>query len=97
MKLNPREEELYRAVDEVLHYLWDPIGISSIPEARDEYYGYFQDVFDLVRNGAAHVAIATYLCKVVTDRMGLPANAHHDQEVARVLVAWRIAVAAKAA
>ena len=34
------DEELYRRVDEVLHYLWDPIGVAGIPEARDEYYGY---------------------------------------------------------
>lgn len=36
-KLEPREEELYRRIDEVFHYVWGPIRISGIPMARDEY------------------------------------------------------------
>ena len=97
MKLSPPDLDLYRAVDEVLHYLWDPIGISSIPEARDEYHGYLPHVFGMVRSGADEAAIATYLGEVVTERMGLSANTAHDQNIAQVLLAWRISIANKSA
>ncbi len=57
-KLNPQDLALYRAVDEVLHYIWDPIGVSGSPEARDEYQGYLPHVFGLVREGRDDEAIA---------------------------------------
>ena len=47
-KLPPDQMELYRRVDEVLHYLWDPIGVAGAPEARDEYYSYLPHVFSLL-------------------------------------------------
>ena len=51
-KLEPKDEELYRRVDEVLHYILDPIGVSGIPQARDEYYSYLPGVFQLVKHNA---------------------------------------------
>jgi hypothetical protein len=47
-KLNPVENEIYKRVDEVLYYLWDPIGVSPDPEARDEYYSYIPEIFSLL-------------------------------------------------
>ena len=44
--------ELLTRVDEVLHYLWDPIGLSEIPEARDEYSSYADVVFSMLKRGA---------------------------------------------
>lgn len=32
--------ELDKRIDEVLFYVWDPIGVSDIPEARGEYSSY---------------------------------------------------------
>ncbi len=48
-KLSDRENELYQRVDEVLHYLWDPIGVSDVPGARDEYHSYVPQVFSLLK------------------------------------------------
>jgi hypothetical protein len=31
------ELELYRRVDEILYYVWDPIGLAASPAARNEY------------------------------------------------------------
>lgn len=97
MKLSPPDMELYRVVDEVLHYLWDPIGVSSIPQARDEYHGYLPHVFGMVRSGADEVAISAYLGEVITESMGLAANTKHDLNIAQVLVSWREAIASKSA
>lgn len=91
-KLSPKHQELYNAVDEVLHYIWDPIGVSGVPQARDEYYGYLPHVFSLLRNGASEESIAVYLSEVATDRMGLPANPQRDREVVSILADWKDAI-----
>jgi hypothetical protein len=33
-KLTDTELELYRRVDEVLYYVWEPIGVASSPAAH---------------------------------------------------------------
>jgi hypothetical protein len=88
-KLSPKDLALYRAVDEVLHYVWDPIGVSNIPQARDEYHGYLPKVFSMLCEDSPASAIALYLTKVTTTQMGLSENAGHDLEVARVLIEWK--------
>jgi hypothetical protein len=82
------ELALYRAVDEVLHYVWDPIGVARVPEARDEYQSYLPQVYDLVRRGADAAEIANYLSSVL-EYMGLSAPSGRDQEVAVLLLRWK--------
>ncbi|HWU50379.1 MAG TPA: hypothetical protein VN042_10910, partial [Asticcacaulis sp.] len=83
-KLPPFEMELYRAVDEVLYYRWDPIGIGDDVWARDEYYGYLPHTFTLLMNESSHPEdIAAYLHKMATVNMGLSAHAiDHDLNIA---------------
>lgn len=88
-KLSPRDLALYRAVDEVLHYVWDPIGIASVPQARDEYHGYLPQVFGLVRDASALTTIADHLTRITVVRMGLDPRPEHDREVAELLLEWR--------
>lgn len=88
-KLEPMDEELYRRVDEVLHYIWDPIGVSGIPQARDEYYSYLPGVFQLVKNKAAANIIAQHLTDIVVNRMGLRGTTEDALEVVGVLQDWR--------
>jgi hypothetical protein len=91
-QLSPHDLALYRAVDEVLHYLWDPIGVASVPEARDEYHGYLPHVFGMLRSGSNEDELAEYLGDVATNRMGLSARPDHDRVIARQLVNWRTAL-----
>lgn len=86
------EKELYRRVDEVLHYLWDPIGVSGIPLARDEYQSYVPQVFALLNENANTERIAGYLNEVVTKRMGLRENADATLHVVAVLQDWKTAL-----
>jgi hypothetical protein len=88
-KLSPPDLALYRAVDEVLHYIWDPIGVSGVPEARDEYQSYLPQVFKLVREKQSEEAIASYLNMIATERMGLSARKEHDLDVAQLLLNWQ--------
>ena len=70
-KLPPKEMELYRRTDEILHYLWDPCGIADASKARDEYHSYLPQVFKLVLNKATEKEIADYLLEIEVGSMGL--------------------------
>jgi len=83
------DRDLYRMVDEFLHYIWDPIGVSGRPRAHDEYDGCVPTAFMLLRDGADAVAIAPYLQELATEGMGLSANPDHGLKVARLLVEWK--------
>lgn len=94
-RLSPKDNDLYKAVDEVLHYLWDPIGVSGVPEARDEYSSYLPVVFGLLKNNASPETIAKYLFEIATDRMGLGGNPKRDQEVVSILIDWKDVIEAR--
>lgn len=80
---------LYRATDEVLHYVWDPIGVSDQPYARDEYQAYLPQVFGMLQEGSGAERVADYLTRVSVEKMGLAARSEHDRKVAELLVEWR--------
>jgi hypothetical protein len=83
------ENELHMRVDEVLHYIWDPIGVRGEPHARDEYDSYVPEVYSLLQSGAAAEQIAAHLDKIATERMGLNSNIEHSLLTARNLLDWR--------
>lgn len=88
-KLPPEQMELYRRTDEVLHYLWDPIGVAGSPGARDEYEGYLPTVFSLLTKGAGQEEIAEYLVSLERDRMGLEGNLPNAEQAAEILIEYR--------
>ena len=88
-KLEPKEKELWTRVDEGLHYLWDPISVSDVPEARDEYSSYIPQVFKRVVNQDSKESIAKYLVSIETDFMGLSRNKIKALDVAKTLLAYR--------
>lgn len=88
-KLSPSDRELYNRVDEVLHYIWDPIGVSGVPAARDEYHGYLPQVFSMVKQGKSVEEIAKHLENIETQTMGLTATDEsilNDKDVASILL-----------
>jgi hypothetical protein len=88
-QLNPQDQELLRIVGEVLHYVWDPIGVAGVPQARNEYDGYVEPIFTLLRSGASEADISAHLEQIVVTRMGLPSRKEHSNETASVLTDWR--------
>ena len=96
-KLQPEQKELQRRTDEVLHYVWDPIRVSTIPEARDEYSGYVLQILGLLVSKASAEKIAARLTEIATEQMGLSANPANDLKVAELLVQWRDAINDKGA
>jgi len=80
------EPEL-EAIKRLLLDEWDPIGVSGIPEAIDEYDNYAMRVFVMLNSGVDSAAIARFLGEVVTSWMQLPGNSSLDQQIAHKLTA----------
>lgn len=84
-KLPPSQMELYKRIDEILWKHWDPIGVSEIPEARDEYHSYLPVVFRLAMEGN-EATIAEYLYSVETVNMGLGGNSQKCRAIANLVL-----------
>ena len=85
-KLPPDQLELYKRVDEILFYKWDPIGISDGDWTRDEYQSYLPRVFTHALESNSPRPIAKYLGVVSTQRMGLPAAPERDMKIATMII-----------
>ena len=88
-KLSPEQNELYKRTDEVLHYIWDPIGVSDSPNARDEYWGYLPQVFGKLLKNEPSENIVEYLLLIETENMGLSKNKGNAERVVEVLEEYR--------
>ncbi len=91
-KLPPQEMKLYCQADEILHYMWDPIGVAGIAQARDEYQSYLPQVFQLVLKNEPKEIIAAYLLDIEENRMGLPPNKEAAMEISEVLLNTKEAI-----
>lgn len=87
-KMLPKDDELYRRVDEIVHYVWDPIGVSSIPQARDEYYGYLAGMYGRVQAGDLE-GIIEFMKWVASENMGLSFDEEKAVEAAQAMLAWK--------
>ncbi len=88
-KFSDLDKELYRRTDEILHYLWDPIGISDTPQARSEYYGYLPQVFMKLKKGVSQFDLANYLDKIQVENIGMPSDLNRNKQIAEVLLGWK--------
>ncbi len=88
-KLSPQDKELWRRCDEVLHYIWDPIGVAGAPGARDEYESYLLEVFHLVMKAASIDEIAAHLNAIVAEQMGITSDFGRCRQTAKVMLDWR--------
>lgn len=64
------EAEMQRRVDEVLYYVWDPIGVSDEPYASAEYDGYVLGVLRAVQENNEMKPISDYLEKIIREEIG---------------------------
>ena len=86
MKLPPDQLKLYKRIDEILFYKWDPIGISDSDWARDEYQSYLPKVFSLAIGFETPEKIAEYLTTISSGYMGLGAQPEHDLKIANLVL-----------
>jgi len=85
-------DELRSRVDEVLYYVWDPIGVSNEPCARGEYRSYVPAVLKLVEQNDTVDPISLYLTEIITKKMGLNSNKKECDKVAQLLLEHKRAI-----
>lgn len=79
-------KELYQRVDEVLYYIWDPIGVKEEPCARGEYSCYVTSVVEVVLNKKDPKAIAALLMSIESERIEMTTGEDHCRKVAELLL-----------
>jgi hypothetical protein len=75
----------YGRVKSILNTKWDPIGVSNVTHAQDEYDSYVGSILTLIRRGADVVAIRDRLLEIETLAMGLPGDKNRATAVAVAL------------
>ena len=85
-------DELRHRVDEVLFYIWDPIGVSPTPEARGEYRSYVSRVLEMLTECTDESTIGKYLREIEVGMMALPPNDQRIQAVVELLISHRDAI-----
>jgi hypothetical protein len=63
--------EIHRQIDSMLLHDWDPIGVSDVPGAQDEYRSYCRGVYDVAVRTRSARAVADHLHRIEQERMGL--------------------------
>jgi hypothetical protein len=88
-----RSREFKRQLRTILLSEWDPIGVSGIPEAWDEYDSYVGEVLSMLKNAASVDELTTYLHSIETERMGLRPRKHcdHTSVAAKIVGAFHVA------
>lgn len=84
--------KLYRQIDEILHYMWDPIGVAGVAQARDEYHSYLPLVFQLVLKNESKEKIAAYLVDIEENSMGVSPSKEAALKIAEILVNTKEAI-----
>ena len=84
-----KAKQYHREIRKILLQDWDPIGVSDIPEAQDEYDSYIGGVYSkLIRQVPKHELI-DYLWEVETKNMGLYGSRSRTVNAVKKLIALR--------
>lgn len=81
--------EMLRKIKKILITDWDPIGVQSFPEARDEYDSYAPDILSILEAERSVEDIYSYLLWAEVENMGLSADTQKARAVALKLAALR--------
>lgn len=82
----PAQLELYKRIDEILFYKWDPIGVSDSDWARDEYQSYLPKIFAFALESNSPEPIAEFLGVVSNEIMGLSVAPEHNRKIAELII-----------
>lgn len=86
------DKELSRRIDEVLFYVWDPIGVADEPCARGEYVSYVPMVRKLVDQNDDIKPISSHLTDIERENMGLSPNKKQCDYTAELLLRHKQAI-----
>lgn len=83
--------ELELRIDEILYYVWDPIGRSDTAAARGEYSSYSGTILKYVLEENL-TKITSQLNKIESSSMGLITNDAKNLKTAELLIDFKYAV-----
>jgi hypothetical protein len=81
-----RAKRYHAAIKRTLLNEWDPIGVSDVPEAEDEYDSYVPGIHKMLVSRSTAQEVFDYLWDIETKHMGLLGNRSHTEAVAGKLV-----------
>ncbi|MGD8520816.1 MAG: hypothetical protein PVF56_06690 [Desulfobacterales bacterium] len=81
-----RAKRYHNAIKMILLKEWDPIGVSDIPEANDEYDSYVSGVYKRLISRSTQKELYDFLWEVETQHMGLIGNRSHTEAIAKKLI-----------
>ena len=88
-KYAERAREYQASIRQILMKEWDPIGVSDIPEAQDEYDSYVPHIYSQLIHHKSEQEVFDNLWKIETDRMGLYGNRQRTEKVTKMLMELR--------
>jgi hypothetical protein len=68
-----RAKEIQEAIRAILVRHWDPIGVSDLPMAQDEYDSYIGPVYRVLSSSRSEEEIISFLSHVEANMMGFGA------------------------
>lgn len=77
--------QAHETIREILMREWDPIGVSEIREAQDEYDAYVADVYRLLSRRASTNEVFDCLWWLETEHMGLSGDRQRTRRIAERL------------
>ena len=80
-----KAKHYHSLIQEILLKEGDPIGVSHIPEAQDEYNAYVGEVYRLLSRRATQREIFDYLWWVETQHMSLCGDRQRTEKIAEKL------------
>ncbi|MFC1856903.1 hypothetical protein ACFL9U_02620 [Thermodesulfobacteriota bacterium] len=81
-----RARRYHEAIKNVLLKEWDPIGLSDVPEAQDEYDAYVSGVYKRLISRSKKEGMFEYLWEIETQHMGLFGNRSHTEAIIKKLM-----------
>jgi hypothetical protein len=88
-----RATAIQESIAQILLRDWDPIGVSDIPEAQDEYDSYVGGVYRLLASQCSADNVIDYLANIESQTMGLsPVAREKLRPVATRLIALNVSL-----
>jgi hypothetical protein len=76
-----RAQRYHEAIRLILLHEWDPIGVSQVPEAQDEYDSYIHEIYGMLIRQESRANLIHHLWWIETQHMGLYGNRSRTEAI----------------